>query len=160
MAAAELFLGEFQRVLDERHRLVLPAELADPLLAAGEELVLAKERTGCLSLWNAATWKPRLDAALEVLRSKLEAGVLSQRVNRVQNVGRLLSTRHRLITLAGRGRLGIPEGFRSFLGVDPGGELFVVGAAVCVELWQPAAWNTCVSAEMPEFRRQLDELTA
>jgi len=34
-----------------------------------------------------------------------------------------------------------------------------VGAAVCVELWQPAAWNAFVSHEMPDFRRRIDELT-
>ena len=36
----------------------------------------------------------------------------------------------------------------------------VVGAAVCVELWQPAAWNTYVAGEMPAFRQRIDELTA
>ena len=36
----------------------------------------------------------------------------------------------------------------------------VVGAAVCVEVWQPAAWTTFVSAEMPGFRQRIDDLTA
>ena len=64
------------------------------------------------------------------------------------------------MTLAGRDRLVVPEGFREFLGVQPDTELVVVGAAVCVELWQPAAWNACISSEMPEFRRRIDALTA
>jgi MraZ protein len=54
----------------------------------------------------------------------------------------------------------VPEGFREFLGVEPGGDLLVVGAAVCVELWQPAAWTAFVSSEIQEFRRRIDELTA
>ena len=78
----------------------------------------------------------------------------------MQDVGRLLSTRHKVVTLAGRDRLVVPEGFRDFLGVEAGGEVLVVGAAVCVELWQPAAWHACVSNEMPDFRRRIDELTA
>jgi DNA-binding transcriptional regulator/RsmH inhibitor MraZ len=36
----------------------------------------------------------------------------------------------------------------------------VVGAAVCVELWQPAAWNAYVTSEMPGFRQRIDDLTA
>ena len=112
-----------------------------------------------LSLWNAVVWKPRIDAAVDVLRSKLAAGVLAQRVDQVQGVGRLLSTRHRTISLAGRGRVVVPDGFREFLGVDPGGDLLVVGAAVCVELWNPNSWSDFITNEMPDFRRQIDELT-
>jgi MraZ protein len=159
-ATTDLLLGEFQRTLDDRYRLGLPLELLEPLTTAGQELVLAKERSGCLSLWTAATWKPRLDAAVDVLRSKLVAGSLAQRINQVQDLGRLLSTRQRTVTLAGRGRLVIPEGFREFLGVEPGGELLVVGAAVCVELWNPVAWGDFITAEMPAFRQRIDELTA
>jgi MraZ protein len=159
-AAPELLIGEFPRALDERYRLSLPPELLDPLLATGPRLVLAKERAGCLSLWSAAVWKPRIDAAVDVVRSKLQAGLLAQRVGELQDLGRLLSTRHRVVSLAGRGRLVIPEGFREFLAVEPGGEVLVVGAAVCVELWQPAAWTAFISGEMPGFRRRIDDLTA
>jgi MraZ protein len=159
-AAAELLIGEYARTLDERFRLAIPPELATPLLVSGSRLVLAKERAGCLSLWPAAVWKPRIDAAIDVVRTKLQAGLLSQRVGQVQELGRLLSTRHRVVSLAARDRLVVPEGFREFLGVEPGGDLLVVGAAVCVEMWQPAAWTEFVTSEMPEFRRRIDDLTA
>ena len=159
-AAAELLIGEFLRTLDERYRLAIPPELLDPLLAAGPKLVLANERAGCLSLWSAAIWKPRIDAAVDVVRSKMQAGLLAQRVSQLQDLGRLLSTRHTTVTLAGRARLVVPEGFREFLGVEPGGEVVVVGAAVCVEIWQPAAWTAFVTSEMPGFRQRIDELTA
>jgi MraZ protein len=159
-AVSDLLIGEFIRTLDERFRVGLPPELLDPLRSAGPRLVLAKERAGCLSLWPAAVWKPRIDAAIDVVRSKLQAGLLTQRVGQVQDLGRLLSTRHKIVTVAERGRLVIPEGFRDFLAVEPGAELMVVGAAVCVELWQPAAWNTYIAGEMPAFRQRIDELTA
>ncbi|RPI80854.1 MAG: division/cell wall cluster transcriptional repressor MraZ [Planctomycetaceae bacterium] len=155
-----MLIGEFVRTLDERFRLAIPPELLEPLLAAGPKLVLAKERAGCLSLWSASLWKPRLDAAVDVVRSKLEAGLLAQRLGQVQELGRLLSTRQQTVSLAGRARLVLPEGFREFLAVEPGGSLMVVGAAVCVELWQPAAWTAYVSSEMPGFRQRIDDLTA
>ncbi len=158
-AAPDLLIGEHVRSLDERFRLSLPSEFSEQLMASGPRLVLAKERAGCLSLWPATIWKPRIDAAIDVVRSKLQAGLLSQRVGQVQDLGRLLSTRHRVVSLAARDRLVVPEGFRDFLGVEPGGNLLVVGAAVCVELWRPDAWNAFVTSEMPEFRRRIDELT-
>jgi MraZ protein len=159
-AAADLLIGEFVRTLDERFRLAIPPELVEPLLASGPKLVLAKERAGCLSLWSATLWKPRLDAAVDVVRSKLQAGLLAQRLGQVQELGRLLSTRQQTVSLAGRSRLVLPEGVRDFLGVEPGGSLMVVGAAVCVELWQPAAWTAYVTHEMPGFRQRIDDLTA
>jgi MraZ protein len=160
MTAAGLLIGEYLRTLDERYRLSIPPELLDPLLATGPELVLAKERAGCLSLWPATIWRPRIDAAVDVVRSKMEAGLLAQRVGQLQELGRLLSTRHTSVSLAARGRLVVPEGFREFLAVEPGTDCIVVGAAVCVELWQPAAWAAFVASEMPGFRRRIDELTA
>ena len=111
---SDLLLGEFSRTLDERYRIGLPSELVEPLVSQGQEMVLAKERAGCLSLWNAVIWKPRIDAAVDVLRSKLAAGVLAQRVDHVQGVGRLLSTRHRTISLAAAGAWLFPMGSESF----------------------------------------------
>ena len=72
--------------------------------------------------------------------------------------GRLLSTRHKAVPIAGRGRIAIPESFRTFLEVEPGGELLVVGAAVCVEIWNPMRWSTHIGENMPSFRNLFDGL--
>ena len=61
--------------------------------------------------------------------------------------------------LAGRGRLLIPEGFREFLGVEPDGEVMVVGAAVCIEIWNPPEWLEYLKVRMPKFRRLFDRLS-
>ena len=159
-APQDLILGEFPRTLDERHRLSIPTELVDPLLAGGSECILAKERPGCLSLWNAAHWQQRLDAGVALVRSKMQAGRLEGRLEDVQLLGRLLSTRHKTVQLAGRGRLSIPEGFREFLKTEQGGEVIVVGAGVCVEIWNPPAWFAYLEARMPEFRQLFDQLSS
>lgn len=78
----------------------------------------------------------------------------------VQRLGRLLSTRHRPVQLAGRGRLVVPEGFREFLGVPAGGEVMIVGAALCVELWRPTAWLQYLEENMSEFHRLFAGLSA
>jgi MraZ protein len=154
----ELLIGEFERTLDERFRVSIPVELAEPLTAESADCILAKERPGCLSLWSGPVWQGRLDGGVELVKQKIQAGYLKDRLSEVQMLGRLLSTRHRSIQLAGRGRLLIPEGFRDFLGVEPNGEVLVVGAAVCIELWQPAVWVKYLETRMPKFRKLLDGL--
>ena len=157
---ARFILGESTRTLDQRYRLSIPTELAEALAPEGGECILAKERPGCLSLWSLARWKSRLEAGVQLVERKIEAGRLEGRVEEVQRLGRLLSTRHREVQLAGRGRLVLPEGFREFLGVEPGGEVMLVGAAVCIEIWQPDAWNRSIGEEMPAFRQLLDQLSS
>ncbi len=157
--ASDLFLGEWVRSLDERFRLSLPNEWADQLAQHSGQCLVAKERPGCLSLWNSQQWQQWLDEGVALLRAKIRGGRLQQRVEHVQMFGRLLSTRHRTAPIAGRSRLAIPDSFRSFLGVEPGGEVVVVGAAVCVELWRPELWSEHIGQHMPEFRQLFENLT-
>ena len=151
--------GEYWRTIDDRHRLMLPAELAPEVSDEDGGVVVAKERAGCLSLWRPEEWQRKLESGVSLLRQKLESGRMDQRAGEVQRLGRLLSTRHQLVKLANRSRLLIPEGFRPFLGVDAGREVVVVGAVICVEIWQPGAWNDVLRAEMPEFGELFRQLT-
>ncbi len=160
MATTEQLLqGEFRRLMDDRYRLSIPSTLADPLTTAGPDCIAVKERPGAISLWSAGSWETRLEAGLQVVREKIQAGRLEGRIDQVQQLGRLLSTRQRHVQLGGRGRLLIPEGFREFLGVEPGSEVIVIGAAVCVELWEPTAWLDCLQIQIPQFRELFDDLS-
>lgn len=153
-------LGEYRRALDERYRISIPGEMAELLTSGGEECVLAKERAGALSLWSAAEWQNKFDSGVHLVQEKMSAGRLDGRVEDVQLLGRLLSTRQTNVRLAGRSRLIVPEGFREFLGVEPGGEVLVVGAALCVELWRPERWFAYIEEQMPGFRRLFDNLSS
>jgi MraZ protein len=169
MAAEQpLILGEFRRTLDERYRLSIPGELLAAMTAsamtgsggAPPECILAKERPGALSLWASAVWEERLSSSIHLVQAKIQAGRLSGRVEDVQHLGRLLSTRHKAVQLAGRGRLVIPEGFREFLQVPTGGEVLLIGAALCVEIWRPEAWLQYLNERMPEFGTLLNDLSS
>lgn len=151
--------GEIKRTLDERYRLTLPQEFAEALSTEDGELVVAKERAGCLSLWPLEEWKKRLESGVSLLKQKIDAGRMEQRWGDVQRLGRLLSTRHQEVSLARRSRLLVPEGFRQFLGVDAGGEVVVVGAVICVEIWNPAMWIDVLCDEMPGFGDLFKNLT-
>jgi MraZ protein len=158
--AAGLITGEFARSLDDRHRLSLPPELLEALCPDGSDsCVLAKERLGCLSLWQAAVWRDKVQAGLDLIRQKILAHRLEGSLGKVQQFGRLLSTRFRDVKLGDRGRLVLPEGFRDFLGVEPGGDVLVVGAAICVELWHPEQWRRYLLRRMPRFNPLFEELS-
>jgi MraZ protein len=159
-AAREFIVGEFKRVLDERFRLSLPPELAERLTADSPRCMLTKERVGCLGLWNADLWQAKLQADVDLVKGKLAAGKFDDQIGRLQLLGRLLSTRDAEVSLTNRSRLLVPEGFREFLGVEPGGEVMVVGAGVSVEIWNPPAWIKYVERRMPKFRRLLGNLSS
>jgi MraZ protein len=158
--ATQFLLGEYRRSLDDRYRISIPTELSDPIVTAGDECILAKERAGALSVWNSLHWQDRLNRGVRLVQEKMEAGRLEGRIEEVQRLGRLLSTRQTPIRFAGRGRLVIPEGFREFLGVEAGGEVMVVGAALCIELWRPEAWFAYVNESIPGFRQLFDNLSS
>ena len=160
MSERPLVVGEFKRALDDRYRISIPPELLDALAVNEGPCALAKERPGALSLWDAEIWRRRLDESVQLVQAKIRARKLEDKLGEVQRLGRLLSTRHREVQLAGRGRLVIPEGFREFLGVEPGGDVLLVGAAVCVEIWRPSAWIAYLNERIPEFESLLSELSA
>jgi MraZ protein len=157
----QLLEGEFHSTLDDRWRLSIPKPLVEQLAVRGKEtkFTLAKERPGCLSLWFEETWGPRVRAGRDLVLAKLQAGKLQDQIGRVQLLGRLLSTRHKEVQLASNGRLLIPEGFREFLRVEVGGEVMVIGAAVCIEIWQPSAWIEYLDRRVTRFRKLLDTLS-
>lgn len=158
--AGETFLtGEFRRTLDERSRLSLPTELANAVTDESGDTILTKEQDGCLSLWRAAEWQKRLDDGVALVREKIERGRMESRWSDVQRLGRLLSTRTCTVRLANRSRLLIPDGFREFLGVAPNQDVILVGAAICVELWNPQAYLSVLKQEMPGFNQLLQQLS-
>ena len=53
----------------------------------------------------------------------------------------------------------IPEGFREFLDVPVESEVMLVGAAICVEVWNPQAWLELLRQEMPSFGDLFKELS-
>jgi MraZ protein len=155
----QFILGEFRRTLDDRFRVAIPSELANLLTNRGDECILAKERPGCLSLWSASAWQRKLDDRVQLIQQKMRMGDLDRRISQVQMLGRLLSTRHTDLQLDKQGRALVPKEFRDFLGAEPGGEVMVVGAAVCVEIWSPPSWLAYVESRMPKFRRLFHHLS-
>lgn len=159
MPVERFITGEVKRTLDERFRVSLPSEMAEAVADENGESIVAKERYGCLSLWPASEWLKRFQDGVALIEQKIRVGRMENRWSDVQRLGRMISTRYRTIKLANRSRLLVPEGFREFLDVAPNQELMLVGAAICVEIWNPAAWLEALRHDMPEFGALFRDLT-
>jgi MraZ protein len=151
MPQEKLITGEIKRRLDDRFRVSLPVEMATAITDEQGETILSKEQYGCLSLRKASDWQHRLEQGVGLIEQKIQSGRMERRWGDVQRLGRLLSTRFRTVKLTNRSRLLIPEGYREFLDVEPNQEVMIVGAAVCVEIWNTAAWMDVLKQDMPEF---------
>lgn len=159
MAEVGFITGEERRTIDDRFRITLPPEFAQAVTDADGQTIIAKERYGCLSLWQATDWQQRMDAGVSLIRQKIAAGRMEQRWAEVQRLGRLLSTRSQTVQLANRSRLLIPEAFREFLDVPVNQDVVLVGAVICVEIWNPRAWLETLRQDMPEFGPLFKELS-
>lgn len=160
MTTMAFITGEERRTVDERFRLSLPSEMAQAVTDVHGQTLITKERYGCVSLWKAADWQERHASGLAILKQKIDAGRMEQRWDEVQRLGRLLSTRTQTVQLAQRSRLVIPDSFREFLGVQPNQEVMIVGAVVCVEIWNLSAWLETLKQEMPAYHPLFKELSS
>ena len=161
-ALTKFATGEFRRTLDQRFRLSIPSELVDALQLNGEPNstgLLTKERPGAISLWPLEPWRSQFAAGMQLIQQKFASGRFAERIPRLQSLGRLVSTRQREIPIAGRGRVVIPEGFREFLGAEPGSDVMVIGAAICIEIWRVDAWTDQLAEEIPLFHDLYDDLS-
>lgn len=157
---SDLITGEVKRKIDERFRVVLPPEMAKSITDEEGNTLVTKERYGCLGLWRASDWNQRFQTGVELIEKKIQAGRYEQNWGDVQRLGRLISSRFRTVKLAKRSRLLIPEGFREFLDVSPNEDVLIVGAAICVEVWNPSAWLELMKHDMPEFAPLFRDLSS
>ena len=158
METKKLIRGEFSRTVDDRYRLTLPDEFKDVFKPESGKCVIVKESPGCLSLWEENTWKQHHEARVELVLQRFNLGYLAGNMSELQRFGRLHSSHSQQIQLADRARFLLPEGFRGFLAVEPRKEVVIVGAAVCIEIWNPQKWMTYIEGDMPQFGNLLESL--
>ena len=71
----QFVVGEFRRSMDERYRISIPNELYEDLKQDDDSsCILAKERSGALSLWRAEDWSEKLNDDVELIKAEIKAG--------------------------------------------------------------------------------------
>ncbi len=119
-----LFVGAFERQLDDKGRLALPAAFRVRL---GEHCYLAKGPDKSVLVVPAATF----EAEAAEMRAREKSGELSR------NALRALAASASLVTLDKQGRVGIEEQLRSYADLPVNSPVIVAGSFDRLEIWSP-----------------------
>ena len=122
-----MFLGQYERSLDDKSRLAIPAELRAGL---GNGAVLTRSFDNCLCIYPAAKWEtlaravddlPDVRHEVRMLARSLFSGAVPCEFDR-------------------QGRVVIPAFLREHASLD--GDTIVIGVYRRVEIWSKSAWLT------------------
>lgn len=119
-----LFVGAFERQLDDKGRLALPAAFRDRL---GDRCYLAKGLDKCVTVVPSETFEEEAAA--------MAARVLTGEVTR--NQLRALASSAILVSLDKQGRVNVDEQLREYAELQPGAAVTVAGSFDRLELWSP-----------------------
>jgi MraZ protein len=119
------FYGNFERSLDAKGRLILPAKLRSEY---GESAFLTSHVDGCLALYDKEDMEIQRAAMLE--RSK---GSQDDRM-----IARIWSASTSEVTFDAQGRIPVPPASRSWAALED--DVLVIGAIDKVELWSPGRY--------------------
>jgi MraZ protein len=120
-----MFLGQYERSLDDKCRVAIPAELRSGL---GAGAVMTRSFDNCLCIYPAAKWEsvalavddlPQARSEVRALARSLFGGAVPCEFDR-------------------QGRVTIPAFLREYAGID--GETVIVGVNSRVELWAKSSW--------------------
>ena len=120
------FYGNFERSLDAKGRLILPAKLRAEF---GESAFLTSHVDGCLALFDKADMEDQKTTMLE--RSK---GSQEDRM-----IARVWAASTSEVVFDAQGRFPIPPASRSWAGLED--DVLVIGAIDKVELWSPPKYG-------------------
>jgi MraZ protein len=120
-----MFLGQYERSLDEKSRVAIPAELRAGL---GTGAVITRSFDNCLCIYPAARWEvlaqalddfPQVRAEARILARSLFGGAVPCEFDR-------------------QGRIVVPAFLREHAGLA--GDVIIVGVNSHVEIWGREAW--------------------
>ena len=120
-----MFLGQYERSLDDKSRLAIPAELRTGL---GSGAVLTRSFDNCLCIYPAAKWETLARAVDDLPQVRYEARVLACSLFS----GAVPCEFDR------QGRVVIPAFLREHAGIN--GDVVIAGVYSRVEIWAKDAW--------------------
>jgi len=124
-----MFRGGFSYTMDEKGRVVIPPKFRFDL---GQSFIITKGVDGCLFVLRADRF--RVD-----FEEKFQANPLDPRQRRIQ---RFFFAEALDATTDSQGRVAIPSSLRDHAGIQPQGEVMVVGLPDRVEIWSKERWSS------------------
>lgn len=120
-----MFLGQYERTLDDKGRMAIPTEFRAGL---GAGAVLTRSFDNCLCIYPAARWESLARAVDDLPQVRTEA----------RDLARSLFGGATPCEFDRQGRVAIPAFLREHAGLS--GEAVVVGVNSRVEIWNKGAW--------------------
>ncbi|HZU12567.1 MAG TPA: division/cell wall cluster transcriptional repressor MraZ [Chloroflexota bacterium] len=120
-----MLLGQYDRSLDEKSRLAIPAELRSAL---GSGAVLTRSFDPCLCIYPAARWEALAQASSDLEDLRPEARLAA----------RALFSGAVTCEFDRQGRLVVPAYLREY--ADIHGDVTIAGVGNRVEIWNRRAW--------------------
>jgi MraZ protein len=120
-----VFLGQYERSLDEKSRLAIPAELRSGL---GTGAVITRSFDNCLCIYPASRWEVLANALDDFPQVRSEARILARSL-----FGGAVPC-----DFDRQGRIVVPAFLREHAGIS--GEIIIVGVNSHVEVWSRDAW--------------------
>ncbi len=119
--------GTELRKFDQVNRMSIPPKFRGEL---GETVVIMKSihKEPCLMLFSEKAWDAFRKKAIEKYEGAMQA-----------KAERKLAGRSDVLSVDKSGRISIKDSFKAYAGLDD--EVFAVGIADRVELWNPAKWD-------------------
>lgn len=121
-----MFLGQFERTLDGKSRLAMPAEMRVGLETGA---VLTRSFDNCLCIYPAEKWESLAQAIDDLPQVRPE----------VRTLARALFGGAVPIEFDRQGRIVLPAFLRESAGIRT--EVMVIGVNSRVEIWDRAAWD-------------------
>jgi MraZ protein len=121
-----VFLGQYERTVDDKGRLAIPGELRNGL---GHGAVMTRSFDNCLCIYPAAKWEALAQAANDLQDLRPEARMRA----------RALFSGAVPCDFDSQGRVIVPAFLREHAGISD--EVTVIGVGSRVEVWSRTAWN-------------------
>jgi MraZ protein len=121
-----VFLGEVEHKIDEKGRVMLPAQFRRELR---EGVVLTPGVEQCITAYPLAEWKK--------IAAALTGGSVTR--NKLRKLNRAIFATASKVVIDGQGRVVLPPVLREYAGIED--EVVMVGANSYFELWNRERWE-------------------
>lgn len=133
-----MFVGVYERQLDERGRVALPPTFRSEL---GEHCYLAFGDDGCVSIRSDRSFESEASELIE----KVKRGEMSR------NRQRAFASSATPATVDRQGRITLDASLRSQANIEPQAAVMVLGSLDQIEIWEPGAFRANEEAGRAEI---------
>lgn len=127
-----MFMGEYHHNLDDKNRLVIPANFRYEL---GDKFIITHGLEKCLSIYSMAEWETIVNKLKELPFTKKDARTFS----------RTFFSGATVCEIDKSGRIVINKEMQAYANIQK--DCVVIGANDRVEIWASEAWNQFITDE-------------